>query len=536
MTAGVEPGLPRTLGDVPAHAAHHWPGNRALYFEGRAWTYAELGDAVDRAALGLIAAGVRTGDRVALWITNRPEYLVAFFAVLRVGAVAVPLNTRWRTRDLVFALRHSRASLLVSETVSGPVDFAAMVRGALAEGCPALRSVVLLEAHQLPGAVAWEDMLAAHTTASRAELLQRADAVNPDGMALLMYTSGTTGMPKGVMLSHRGIGPSLERARALGLSPQSVQLNYLPIFHIYAKIFAVLPTMLVGATQVLMNRFDAVEALRLVASQRVTVLHGFDTHYRELLAALAMPGAHWDISSLQWGTFSAGAGTARGVALQVQQSLCRTISCFGQSETWGAVTAGQVGCTLDQSCAASGAPLPGVAIRIVDPVTGVDVEAGATGEILVRCDSVMLGYDGAETETRAVLDAGGWVHTGDAGCLRPDGHLRFLGRYKDMLKVGGENVDPAEVEALLLESPLVRQVAVVGCADARLGEVAAAFVVPAAGADPEEVRRQVDTLCKGRIASFKIPRRIECVVELPVNAAGKVDKKLLRQQLKERPA
>lgn len=523
--------LPARLGDVPAFAARQWPGNTALHFEDRSWSYAELAAEVDRAAAGLVAMGVQPGERVALWITNRPEYLFAFFAVLRIGAVAVPLNTRWRSRDLLFALKHSEAAALISETLSGPIDFEAMVREALFEGCPGLRTVVLLERHTVPGGRTWQELLAAGTPAAALEVTQRAGAVDPAAMALVMYTSGTTGTPKGVMLSHRGIRPSHDRAIALGLSSRSVQLNYLPVFHIYSKIFAVLPTMLVGAKQVLMNRFDPVEVLGLVASQRVTVLHGFDTHYKELLAALAAPGPTWDTSSLRWGTFSAGAETARGVAVAVQQALCRTISCYGQSETWGAVTAGQVGCTVDQSCSASGAPLPGVDLRIVDPVSRVEVAPGAVGEILVRCDSVMLGYYGAAAETSAVLDQDAWVRTGDAGCLRADGHLRFMGRYKDMLKVGGENVDPAEIEALLLESPLVQQAAVVGCPDERLGEVAAAFIVPASGARADAVRRQVEALCAGKIASFKIPRRVECIDEMPINATGKIDKKLLRERL-----
>lgn len=451
-----------TLGALPAAAARRWPDRVALHFDDRDWSYAAFSAEIDRVALGLIARGVKPGDRVALWITNRPEYLFAFFAVLRIGAVAVPLNTRWRTLDLVFALRHSAASVLISEAESGPVDFRAMVREAQSEGCPDLRQVIFLDARHGVAEFTWEALRTAGTQIAQEELLQRAMAVHPDAMALIMYTSGTTGSPKGVMLSHRGIRPSYDRALALGMSAQSVQLNYLPVFHIYSKVFAVLPTMLVGAKQVLMNRFDAEEVLRLVASQRVTVLHGFDTHYRDILGALKTPGTVWDISSLQWGTFSAGAQAASRVALTVQQTLCRTISCFGQSETWGAVTAGHVGCTLDQSCAASGLPLPGVALRIVDPVSREAVPAGQVGEILVRCESTMLGYYGAAEETAAVLDAQGWVRTGDAGYLRPDGHLCFTGRYKDMLKVGGENVDPTEIEALLLESPLIAQVAIVG--------------------------------------------------------------------------
>ncbi|HSW20012.1 MAG TPA: class I adenylate-forming enzyme family protein [Ramlibacter sp.] len=535
--------LPTTLGATPAYAAAHWPQRQALYFEGHFWTFAELDAQVDRAAAGLLAAGVRPRDKVALWITNRPEFMFAFFGALRIGAVAVPLNTRWRTRDLLQALRHCEASTLISEVEAGPVDFREMVQEALGDvrpagehalssaNCPALRRVVFLSSHSVPCTLRWGDMLALASRVAPDAVERMAREVAPEGVAMLIYTSGTTGEPKAVMLSHKGIAPSLHRAAALGISEQSVQIVYLPLFHIYGLIFAVLPSLLTGVKQVLMHRFDASEALRLIEEQRGTILHGFDTHYKELLEAYLAPGANYDISSLQWGTFSAGTDTARSVALKVQQILCRTISTYGQSEVWGAVAAGPAGCTVEQSCEASGMPLPGVEVRIVDPVTQVNVAPGELGEIFVRCESSMLGYYNAPEATRATRDEQGWVRTGDAGRLRADGHLRFLGRFKDMLKVGGENVDPAEIEALLLECPLVRQAAVVGCPDERLSEVPAAFIVPAAGALPDDIRRQVDALCRGRVASFKIPRRVEVVAAMPVNAAGKVDKKVLRQQL-----
>ena len=543
LDTGVAEALPKTLGAVPAYAAARWPQRQALYFEGRSWTFAELEAETDRTAAALLAAGVRPRDKVALWITNRPEFLFAFFATLRIGAVAVPLNIRWRTRDLLQALHHCEASTLISEVEAGPVDFQAMVREALGDvrpagdhelssaTCPALRRVVFLSGHSVPGALRWDDMLALPARSAPDAVAQLARDVDPEGLAMLVYTSGTTGAPKAVMLSHKGIEPSLHRASMLGMSEKSVQIVYLPLFHIYGLIFAVLPSLLTGVKQVLMHRFDAHEALRLIAEQRGTIVHGFDTHYKELLEAYLAPGASYDVGSLQWGTFSAGTETARSVALKVQETLCRTISTYGQSELWGTVAAGPAGCTIEQSCEASGVPLPGVEVRIVDPLTRVDVAPGEVGEILVRCGSSMLGYYNAEEETRATRDDEGWVRTGDAGCMRADGHLRFLGRFKDMLKVGGENVDPAEIEALLLECPLVDQAAVVACPDERLSEVAAAFIVPATGAHPDEIRRQVEALCRGRVASFKIPRRVEVIAALPVNAAGKVDKKLLRQQL-----
>lgn len=545
MTIAFDHALPETLGQVPSTAARCWPDAEALIdVDGKTWTYSKLSEEVDRVAKALIASGVKPKDRVALWVTNKAEFLFSFFAILRIGAIAVPLNTRWRTRDLSFALRHSEASALISETVAGPIDFREMVLKAIsrdeADDCEqiedyrGLRTAVFLPPYT--GGVHWDDFLANGEAIPASQIDSYAGAVSPDDMALLIYTSGTTGEPKGVMLSHIGVQFSFERAKALGMTSKDVQLNYLPLFHIYSLIYAVLPTFLTGAKQVLMQRFDAHDALRLVTETGVTMLHGFDTHYKDLLSAFRSKRESYDMKTLRWGTFAAGTEAARSTAMEVQNFLCRTISTYGQTETWGSITAGPVGCTVDQSCVASGFPLPGVELRIVDPVTKLDVERGHVGEILVRSKSVMLGYYKADSETSGVVDGDGWVHTGDAGSMRSDGHLRYAGRFKDMLKVGGENVDPAEVESLLLESPLIDKVAVVGCPDERLSEVVAAFVVPVQGSDFVQVKAQIDELCKGAIASFKIPKVVEFLSEMPINAAGKIDKKILRAQLANRDA
>jgi len=531
----------RTLGSLPADAARRWPTREALVFERRRWTHAQFSEEVDRVARALVAIGVEPGEHVALWVTNRPEFLFVLFAVTKIGAIAIPLNTRYRTLDLDYALKHSDCRTLVTIDRGGPVDFGSMLREVLgptvalpnqrirSENCPALERVVFVDRCTLPGGWAWDEFLAAGNQAHDDAVTARAAAVDPDGVAMIMYTSGTTGNPKGVMLGHVGIRMCTERAALFGMTFNDVQINYLPLFHLYSIGYIALHCMLTGAKQVLMETFDPDEALRLVAAEGVTMITGFDTHYRDLIEARRRSPSV-AIDSLRVGCFAGGLENTSAIAAEVQKVFCPTLTAWGMTETWSGQTLSFLDDDLDKRIAGSGYPLPGVEIRVVDPSTGKDVPQGEQGEILQRSYCVMLGYYKDPEATRRALDAEGWLHTGDAGLIRPDGHLRFVGRYKDMLKVGGENVSPAEVESLLLQIPSVAQVAVVGRPDQRLNEVVAAFVVAKEGhmIDPDEIIG----FCKGKTASYKIPRQVLVVDQLPMTASGKVQKEKLRAHLR----
>jgi fatty-acyl-CoA synthase len=532
-----------SIGNLPALAAERWGDRETLCFEGRRWSFSGMASEVDRTARALIAIGVRPGDHVGLWLTNRPEFIFAYFAIIRVGAVVVPMNTRWRTRDFVAGLHSSDTTILLSETRSGPIDYEAMVKEALgpdykvngqeieSAACPTLRRVVFLSAHNLEGALTWEEILRQGDTTSQAELERRAAAVNPDNLAVILFTSGTTGTPKGVMQSHAGIRSALERATVLGMTMNDVQINYLPLFHNYSLVWIVMHNVLCGARQVLTNRFDPEEALRLITEERVTMLHGFEVHLGELLKAYEHDSGRYDLSSLRIGTHSFGSEHGRTVTERFQTIFCRTVSGYGMSETFSAVTCRHPkDMTIQETCDASGYPLPGARLMIVD-AGGNKLPAEETGEILLKSPSLMLGYYKNEAETQKVIDGDGWFHTGDAGFLRSDGMLHFVGRFKDMIRVGGENVDPTEVESLLLEISDVHQVAAVAMFDERLAEVVAAFVVARNGTDVDELRIRIDQLCKGRIASFKAPKRIEFVEEFPINGTGKIDRRALRLRL-----
>jgi fatty-acyl-CoA synthase len=523
----------QTLGALPGEAARRWGAREALCFEGRRSTFAELATGVDRFARGLIALGVQPGDKVALWMLNRPEWIEAAFAVIKIGAVLVPINTRFRTDDVAYILDQSDSTTLILAERSGPVDYLGMVRELAPLGAapaatrlPRLQHIVLLADARRPETVAWEEMLAAGAAVDDAALDARAGTVDPEDLAFLMYTSGTTGFPKGAMHGHRFVRNVTDRAFRLAITEQDVIMMYLPLFHLFGFSEGMLTSIVTGARQVLTETFDPAESLALIARERATVVHGFDTHYKELLEAHERSPR--DVSSVRTGILAAGMSSSTAIARRARALFGSPVSGYGMSEIGVGVAIGALDSTEEQSCEASGYPAPGYEVRIVDPGTGCEQPTGVPGEILARGYTLMRGYYNKPEATAAALDAAGWLHTGDMGLIRADGHLRFMGRYKDMLKVGGENVDPMEVEAFLMDHPAISLAAVVGYPDPRLSEVGVAFVRRETGHRVTE--EEVLAHCRGRIASFKIPRHVLFVDDFPMTSSGKIQKVKLRDE------
>ena len=524
------------LGDLPAEAARRWPAREALVCGGARWTYREFDRDVDRVAKGLMALGVEQGEHVALWMTNRAEWLFLTFAIAKIGAVLVPLNTRYRTDDVAYTVRQSDSGTWISADRSGPVDYAAMLaevlpglagqdpRAVAIEGFPRLRRVVVLGESEVPGTVGWEAMLADGEAVSDAALAERAASVDPDARVMIGYTSGTTGHPKGVLHTHVMIRNMRERANRIGLTFEDVIVNPLPLFHLYGFSEGGLISVIAGAKHVLLDRFDADECMRLVETETGTITHGFDTHYKEYLNSLERIPR--DISSLRICTFPSGMTSSARIARRVQTEMAPIVTGWGMTETFTFATMAFGNSTPEQRTDASGFPAPGLDIKVADPETGREVEIGEEGELLIRGYMITQGYYKKPEETAEAIDADGWLHTGDSVVLRADGHIRFVGRFKDQLKVGGENVAPAEVEAFLMAHEAIDQVAVVGYPDPRLGEVAVAFVVTAPG--KTVASEEIAGYCKGRIASFKVPRHVLTVDAFPMTASGKVQKHRLR--------
>ncbi|MCY4012980.1 MAG: AMP-binding protein [Gammaproteobacteria bacterium] len=529
----------RRFGDLPDDMARRFPNREALVFKDERYTFAEVRDEIDRAAKALMALGVHSGDHVSLWLNNRPAWLFLMFALAKIGAVQVPINTRFRTNDLEYVVRQSDSAMLITHDVSGPVDYLDMVREvvALPDGdvvgdanFPKLKRVVIVGDGEYPGTTSWDSALARADSVSDAALRARAGQVDPDEPVFIMYTSGTTGFPKGVVHDHRLIRNVEERAFRMAVTERDTIMSYLPLFHAFGYSEAALMSMVSGARQILTETFDPDEVLDLVESEQGTIAHGFEAHMQGLCDAQeAKPR---DLSSLRTGLFAAGMHSATPGAYRGERVLkpLKALSAFGMTEVWVGACLSALDDDPPHRLESSGYPAPGYEVKVVDPETGEDLPAGIPGEIRVRGYALMQGYYKKPRETAESYDADGWFCTGDMGERQADGYFRFLGRFKDMLKVGGENVDPMEAEGLLLTHPAIQQVAVVGLPDVRLGEVAVAFVERRADADVEEA--DVIAFCRGKVASFKLPRHVVFIDEFPMTASGKIRKVELREEAK----
>jgi len=530
-----------TAGELPGAAAARFGDREALTFKGQRQSFRELAEAVDVAAKGFLQLGVQPGEKVALWLTNCPEWIVAMFALARIGAVHVPINTRFRTADVEYILRQSNATMLLTHDTSGPVDYLDMARELMRrEGAARLpdlgRLIVKTEepgtlSPSDRGALTWRRLLDAGRGGDDEALRQRAAAVRHEDTLFIMYTSGTTGFPKGVMRNHSIVPSLFDRYRRLETTERDVFINYLPLFHIFGYVDGPLGSMLNGYRQVLTDAFDANEALDLVEREGGTLLDGFEAHLRALVEAQeARPR---NLTTLRTGIMAMGMASAVALGYRARRVLApyRHLAAYGITEVGACVTLSSSDATEEQACETSGYPVDGFEVRVTDPVTGAEQPVGEPGEIVVRTPFVMQGYYKQPEETARALDGEGWFHTGDMGLLRPDGYLRFIGRHKDMLKVGGENVDPVEVEGYLAGHASVQDVAVVGCPDPKLTEVPVAFVVVRSNATLTAA--ELIASCRGRIASFKIPRRIHFVGQLPMTPSGKVQKATLRERARE---
>ena len=526
----------KTFGALPDEAARRWGHREALCHEDRRWSFTQLQEEVNRTAKGLIRLGVQPGDKVSLWVTNRPEWLFCFYALAKIGAVTVPINTRFRTDDLEYVVRQSDTTTLITVDRSGPVDFLEMVRELCPEIAsgnpddlrpqkfPELKRVLVLGESPYPGTHRWDDVMGETDSVSDMNLEQRQQQVDPDGTAIIMYTSGTTGFPKGVMHCHNLLREIEDIDSRIGVTPRDVSLMYLPLFHVFGLVAGTLLFLDSGARMVLTTLFDPEEALRLIQQENVTLIHGFDTHFGAL--ADHPDCEKTDRRSLRTGIMAAGMASSEPAARKAQRLFCPTVSLWGMTEVGGGAALGFLDSPEDDRCLTSGFPLPGYQYKVIDPEIGETVPLGTEGELCVRGYGVMQGYYKKPEETAAAIDPEGWLHSGDVATIREDGAIRFLGRYKDLLKIGGENVDPAEVEQFLVGHPAIDKAQVVGVPDSRLSEVACACVVlkPGQQASTEDLVE----FCRGRLASFKIPQYTVKMDEFPMTASGKVQKYLLR--------
>lgn len=507
---------PMTLGALLDQAAREWPEATAVEDEaGARLSFAEIRAAARRMSRALIARGVEAGERIAIWAPNSVAWIVAAAGAEQIGVVLVPLNTRFKGRESADILGRAGVSYLFTVHDFLGLDYAAMLDG---HELPALREIVYLDD-------GFGDWIAAGEPVADAALDARIGAVRPADIADILFTSGTTGRPKGAMSSHMQNLRTFEAwSDAVGLRAGDRYLIVNPFFHTFGYKAGWLACLLRGATAMPVASFDAGTVLRRIEERQVTVLPGPPTIFQSLLDA--PDRAARDLSSLRLAV--TGAASVPPVLIRRMRDelgISDVLTAYGLTESCGVVSATHAGDPAELVAQSCGTPIPGVEVRLVD-AQGAEVPPGTPGELLVRGYNVMAGYYGDPAATAEAIDADGWLRTGDIAIRDANGYLRISDRAKDMFICGGFNCYPAEIESYILGHPAVARVAVVGRPDARMGEVAHAVVVPKPGAprDSEAFLRW----CREAMANYKAPRSVEWVDELPVNAAGKVQRFLLK--------
>jgi fatty-acyl-CoA synthase len=488
--------------------------------QGIRWTYADLDERVDRVARGLMALGLERGDRVGIWSPNCAEWVLVQYASARAGAILVNVNPAYRSSELEYVLNQSGCRLLIAATAFKSSDYVAMVEQAR-PSCQRLEQVVFL------GTPDWDGLLEGAGRVTAEELRERAAALQFDDPINIQYTSGTTGFPKGATLSHHNIlNNGFFVAEACGYTPADRVCIPVPFYHCFGMVMGNLGATTHGACMVIPSAaFEPGATLAAVQEERCTSLYGVPTMF---IAQLDDPGFDgYDLSSLRTGIM---AGSPCPVEVMRKVIECMHMGevtiCYGMTETSPVSTQTGADDDIGHRTGTVGRVHPHVEVKVVDPAGGRCVPRGEPGELCTRGYSVMLGYWEEPGKTAAAIDPAGWMHTGDLATMDPDGYVEIVGRSKDMIIRGGENVYPREIEEFLYTHPDIADVQVVGVPDARYGEQVAAFVIAREGAvlDTEAVRE----FCAGRIAHYKVPRYVIAVDEFPMTITGKIQKFKLR--------
>jgi len=516
------PLLGETLGENLRRTVEAHGDREALVVRAQGYraTYRELWDATTEAALGLLALGVQRGDRVGVWSPNRYEWVVLQYAAARAGAVLVNINPAYKTAELEYALRQSGVSVLFLARAfrqSSYVDMLAEVRPRLAD----LRRAIVLDDE-------WPALREAGRAVNPEALAERERALQFDDPVNIQYTSGTTGFPKGATLSHHNIlNNGFFIGEILHYTPADRVCIPVPFYHCFGMVIGNLACTSHGAAMVIPGEaFDPLAVLETVQEERCTSLYGVPTMF---IAELDHPRfAEFELSTLRTGVMAGSPCPVEVMRRVVDRMHMREVTiCYGMTETSPVSTQSATDDPLDRRVSTVGRAHPHVEVKIVDPATGAVVPRGATGELCTRGYSVMLGYWSDEAATRAAIDRAGWMHTGDLATMDDAGYVNIVGRIKDMIIRGGENIYPREIEEFLHAHPAVSEAQIIGVPSAKYGEEVMAWVRlrPGAAATPEDLV----AFCAGKIATYKIPRYWKLVDDFPMTVTGKVQKFRMRE-------
>lgn len=541
-----------TIGDTLDSQTERFPEREVLVHvaAGDRFTYREFQAEVDRVARGLMSLGITKAQHVGIWATNYTEWLLTQYATAKIGAVLVTVNPAYRTHELAYLIEQAQLNALVIIGRFRTSDYVSMVNELVPEliasspgelnsaEFPYLRHVVFvppldeLEAATPQGMWRWSDVLDRAVLTSAEALKIRQSGCEPDDVINIQYTSGTTGNPKGAMLTHHNL---LANALHVGDAMEMTETDRLcipvPFYHCFGCVMGSLACVTHGSTMVIPSEyFDPAQTLRALEAERCTAVHGVPTMF---IAQLGNPDfAQFDLSSLRTGIM-AGSPCPIEVMREVidRMGASRITIAYGQTEASPVVTQTMADDTIERRVSTVGKVLPGVEVRLVDPETDAEVAVGEQGELQTRSTMVMKGYFNMPEATEAAIDSDGWLHTGDLATVDADGYYKITGRLKDMIIRGGENIYPREIEEFLYTHPDVADVQVIGVPDQRFGEEVMAWVMlrPDARSTPEDIRE----FCRGKIAHYKVPRYVKVADEFPMTVTGKIQKFRMREMAVE---
>lgn len=531
----------KTIGNLLDETVSRYPDKEAVVYveTGLRYSYKEFQQICNQVAKGLMNLGIKKGDHIAVWASNKPEWLITQYASAKIGAVLVTVNTSYQSKELEYLLRQSESTtLLLMDNFKG-VSYLDMLQELCPEltNCapgeltstrlPKLKNVIFMGNDSHPGMFSWDDVLNNSSTISDEELLARQNSTNYEDVINMQYTSGTTGFPKGVMLTHSNIiNNAINVAECQKLTAEDRICIPVPFFHCFGCVMGTLAAVATGATMVPLVMFDPLLVLKAVEQEKCTALYGVPTMF---IAELNHPDFEkYDLSSLRTGIMAGSPCPTEIMKRVVHDMGAREITiAYGQTEASPVITQTRPYDSIERRVSTVGSALDNVEVKIIDPTTGESVPNGVQGELCTRGYLVMKGYYNMEDQTKDAIDSEGWLHTGDLATMDDDGYVVITGRLKDMIIRGGENIYPREIEEFLYSHPKIFDVQIVGVPDEKFGEQVAAFikVKPGESLNSQEVK----DYCTGKISKYKIPYYVEIVEEYPMTASGKIQKFKLRE-------
>ncbi|TYS62576.1 AMP-binding protein [Sutcliffiella horikoshii] len=531
----------KTIGGLLDETTARYPDKEAVVYveTGLRYSYKEFQQVCNQVAKGLISLGIQKGDHIAVWASNKPEWLITQYASAKIGAVLVTVNTSYQSKELEYLLQQSESTtLLLMDDFKG-VSYLDMLQELCPElaycapgelissRLPKLKNVIFMGSESHPGMFQWDDLLKNSMTITDEELLIRQNSTNYDEVINMQYTSGTTGFPKGVMLTHSNIiNNAINVAECQKLTVEDRICIPVPFFHCFGCVMGTLAAVATGATMVPLVMFDPLLVLKAVEQEKCTALYGVPTMF---IAELNHPEFNkYDLSSLRTGIMAGSPCPTEIMKRVVNDMGAKEITiAYGQTEASPVITQTRPYDSIERRVSTVGSALDNVEVKIIDPTTGESVPNGVQGELCTRGYLVMKGYYNMKDQTKDAIDSEGWLHTGDLATMDDDGYVVITGRLKDMIIRGGENIYPREIEEFLYSHPKIFDVQIVGVPDEKFGEQVAAFikVKPGESLNSQEVK----DYCTGKISKYKIPYYVEIVDEYPMTASGKIQKFKLRE-------